>query len=470
MKDPKKRPNFDQILAHPFLSGQKVSRMVGESAEFDVFLSYRVRSDVDRVSLLYDKLTASGLHVWWDKKCLLPGVPWEIGFTDGLLKSRIFLPVFSRGAVHHPTDMNQNFSLLQTDSELDNFLLELQLALEFKARDLIEKIYPVMIGDMDIVNECTSLPLDKASFGNYFKTGCHPKTSDVMVFSVDKATRGHLERLCLGSPLLEDMTAAVIVKDVLKNQGHVVDGVLAKVQEDIYKMKLHLVQQEHQQQLEHHSQQIPIPQPPTQQPLNQIESKSINSSESSKSSLVDVVSAFSERNNISKKSVTSTLSSNLNNYPLGSPHTSLCSPSPLQDSSSISPSFSNKLPPQCPVGRGSAKLPSNLSPIRIRPQQILSPPLPPQQNGANAYDEAHLEEMVSFLHGTGLAKQKSRHYALKLKTHHSLESPKMLLRIHDNSKLLHILHQVMDRNDADLIYQDVCRLRKIGDSHYHFIF
>ena len=41
--DPAKRPNVDQIMAHPFLSRKaRVARLVGEEASFDVFLSYRV--------------------------------------------------------------------------------------------------------------------------------------------------------------------------------------------------------------------------------------------------------------------------------------------------------------------------------------------------------------------------------------------------------------------------------------------
>ena len=96
-----------QVLSHPFLSGKKSSRMIGDSAEFDVFLSYRVNSDTEHAAFLFDILSRQGLKVWWDKKCLLPGVPWEIGFTDGLLKSRIFLPIISRGSLTlllHPLD------------------------------------------------------------------------------------------------------------------------------------------------------------------------------------------------------------------------------------------------------------------------------------------------------------------------------------------------------------------------------
>lgn len=41
-KDPTKRPTMKQVLMHPFLSMKSTARMVGERANFDVFLSYRV--------------------------------------------------------------------------------------------------------------------------------------------------------------------------------------------------------------------------------------------------------------------------------------------------------------------------------------------------------------------------------------------------------------------------------------------
>ena len=43
-----------------------------------IFLSYRVTSDSNHVEILYQKLTEKGLKVWWDKKCLEFGKPWEV--------------------------------------------------------------------------------------------------------------------------------------------------------------------------------------------------------------------------------------------------------------------------------------------------------------------------------------------------------------------------------------------------------
>eukprot|EP01030_Chromulinospumella_sphaerica_P034607 gene34607-biopygen20653 len=93
MKDPAKRPTLARILEHPFVTGRQVSRSVGEIAEFDVF---RVWSDASHVEYLYDKLTAEGLKVWWDKKELKYGENFEEGFCNGLVKSRIFVPFLSK--------------------------------------------------------------------------------------------------------------------------------------------------------------------------------------------------------------------------------------------------------------------------------------------------------------------------------------------------------------------------------------
>ena len=38
-RNPLKRPTLQRVLSYPFLSGAKVSRKVGEKAQFDVFVS-----------------------------------------------------------------------------------------------------------------------------------------------------------------------------------------------------------------------------------------------------------------------------------------------------------------------------------------------------------------------------------------------------------------------------------------------
>ena len=122
------------------------SRLVGEKAEFDLFLSYRVRSDAAVALRLYELFTtqhglkvhhhmstiltrvesyhcyrqtslthlhphhllslriiiintiflSSSYQVWLDSKCLEAGKLWEEGFSDGLVKSQAFVAVASR--------------------------------------------------------------------------------------------------------------------------------------------------------------------------------------------------------------------------------------------------------------------------------------------------------------------------------------------------------------------------------------
>ena len=64
-----------------------------------------------------------GVSVWFDKECLKPGQPWEMGFADGLFASRIFVPVLSRRGL-------ANFASLHAGSRCDNVLLEHEVALE----------------------------------------------------------------------------------------------------------------------------------------------------------------------------------------------------------------------------------------------------------------------------------------------------------------------------------------------------
>eukprot|EP00597_Dinobryon_sp_UTEXLB2267_P002894 CAMPEP_0170058004 /NCGR_PEP_ID=MMETSP0019_2-20121128/787_1 /TAXON_ID=98059 /ORGANISM="Dinobryon sp., Strain UTEXLB2267" /LENGTH=1211 /DNA_ID=CAMNT_0010262831 /DNA_START=1869 /DNA_END=5504 /DNA_ORIENTATION=- len=424
-RDPRKRPNFHQVLAHPFLSGKKASRMIGDTAEFDVFLSYRVNSDLETAAFLYETLTQKGLKVWWDKTCLLPGVPWEVGFTDGLLKSRIFLPIFSRGAINSPTERSQNFNVLGADSECDSLLLEMRLALELQTRDLVEKIYPVFIGDRLL--ECDSpgslssslssvaTVSSEAVYGHYFKDGCHPKiNNDDVVASVEKQLRLHLERLCLGSPLLEEMTIAAVVKAIVKNQGHVVDGMLGpaylKVQQDILKMQtqqlqMHQKEQEQlRQQQEQEMRQKPPPPPPKQMMMQQ------------QQQLNDKVSMSNKLP--TREAFTAAVMSSV-------------------DSSSDSVSLKSGL-----KGSVLSPLPSKYANVKV------------------SIDDARINEMASYLHECGLTRGKSKQYAQKLVLVNNVDSPKTLLKIYDNLRLMNILNNVMDRQDAEAVSREIFKLRK----------
>ena len=205
-KNPEKRPTAQRVLDHPFLSGKTVFRMVGQSPEYDVFLSYRVATESIIAERLYDSLVAKGLKVWWDKKCLDPGVPWEEGFCNGLANCHVFVPLISSAVI-------SQWSRLQPDSPVDNVLLENVLALELKRFSFIDRIFPVLIGGLNKVtgqyDSFPFLPLSDAL---------------VEVSAVTLKMKEHLDRLSLGDPMGKCFLAESIRTEVLKYQGHLVEG------------------------------------------------------------------------------------------------------------------------------------------------------------------------------------------------------------------------------------------------------
>ena len=215
IKDPLQRPSLARVLAHPFLSGKKVARLVGEKPKYDVFLSYRVASDALHVEKLYNLLTAEGFKVYWDKLCLEPGVDWEQGFCEGLVSSRAFVPLLSRDAINHPDKAWQNFSKLTTDSNCDNVFLEHRLAVELHGIGMIEKMFPIFIGDLDATT---------SEYSHYFGSGCHPMLSEVTVKSVEDKLRHHMENQALGTPLEPDRTVKSVVGAITTCQGAFIVG------------------------------------------------------------------------------------------------------------------------------------------------------------------------------------------------------------------------------------------------------
>ena len=214
-REPSKRPLLSRVLAHPFVSGKKVARLTGEEPKYDVFLSYRVASDSHHVEKLYHLLTAQGFKVYWDKLCLEPGVDWEEGFCAGLVNSQAFVPLLSRDAINHPDKDWQNFSKLTADAKCDNVFLEHRLAIELQGLGLIEKVFPVFIGD---VNATTG------EYGNYFGGGCHPSLPAVSVRAVEEKLHHHMESQALGTPLEVDRTVASVVTALTACQGAFIQG------------------------------------------------------------------------------------------------------------------------------------------------------------------------------------------------------------------------------------------------------
>ena len=223
-KEPRKRPSIRHVLVHPFLTGKTISRLVSDEADFDVFLSYRVASDVKHASMVYKMLTGAGLRVWWDKECLKPGEPWDVGFCVGLLKSKVFLPIISQVAIG-------SFEGLKTDSPCDHLLLEFALALELRERGRLDKIFPLFIGPVDPV----TAEYTKYTFSG--KYASHPQSlPELSVLSVETRLIDRIDDLGLGSPFIEAMTVKNIVASLLKYQGTFVEG---RIEESMKKIVSH---------------------------------------------------------------------------------------------------------------------------------------------------------------------------------------------------------------------------------------
>lgn len=216
-KDPSRRLTMSGVLQHPFVTGDRPTRLVSERAKYDVFISYRVEADFEHAQQLYQLFRQSNINVWWDNVSLQPGESWEDSFCKGLATSRIFIPIISRNAINHPTIPRYNFSLLTSKSPCDNVLLEYMLALELKMRGLIEKVYPVFIGDK--YNTSNSYV-----YGNFFNDGCLPLASNCQVESVVGKFIDQLNRLGLGSSIAEILSVSQVLSQIVTIQGALVQG------------------------------------------------------------------------------------------------------------------------------------------------------------------------------------------------------------------------------------------------------
>ena len=129
------------------------------------------------------------------------------------MKSSVFVPILSRDAINSSSVEKQNYTLLSRSSPCDNVLLEHRLALELVERGTLLCVYPVLVGDI-------VMDRDKELYTDYFSSGCHPTcTNKVVVDSVENTLQDHLNRLCFGTPLLENMTVPLILEYIVRNQG-----------------------------------------------------------------------------------------------------------------------------------------------------------------------------------------------------------------------------------------------------------
>jgi hypothetical protein len=176
----------------------------------------------------------------WDKVCLARGVPWEEGFCAGLIDSRVFDCLFSRGAINHPSRAPHNFSQLSAESNCDNVFLEYCLALQLSELGLMEKMYPVMIEDA-VDESITPSP----SYTHYFQSGCNPEAADVCVTAVESKVWEFLDKQVLVASVWENKTVAMILEKILANQGGFVNGEGTKafemIADEIFNMKLEMM-------------------------------------------------------------------------------------------------------------------------------------------------------------------------------------------------------------------------------------
>ena len=133
----------------------------------------------------------------------------------GLVNSKAFVPLLSREAINHPDKDWENFSKLTEDSNCDNVYLEHRLALELQGLGMIEKIFPVFIGDLDKASN---------SYSDFFTSGCCPVLPNVTVKKVEEKLQHHMENQALGTPLEPDRSVVSVVNAIKACQGAFIKG------------------------------------------------------------------------------------------------------------------------------------------------------------------------------------------------------------------------------------------------------
>jgi hypothetical protein len=150
------------------------------------------------------------VDVWWDKKYLPPGQPWEGGFADGLCSSDVFVPVLSKASL-------APFAQLTRASA---FNYEHQLALELHTRGDLRAIYPVLVVELKHLD-------DGDLYSDFFKSGGVPACPDEVVKAVEDKVAEHLERLGKGA-LSTARTVKATLNALTEFQGVKLSGTRAE--------------------------------------------------------------------------------------------------------------------------------------------------------------------------------------------------------------------------------------------------
>jgi hypothetical protein len=194
---------------------------VNVTKAYDVFLSYRVSADQDLVERLYDKLTAKGLHVFWDYQCLESGTDWQSNFLHCLSQSSCFVPVLSKTALGSMVDIKED--------SVDNLFLELSLALELAYHDRIDRVCPVLLGSLVKTRSFSADPSTEGALRNeyldFFAEGGMPKTGNTVPKTVNKKIKKVLAAFDLKpSPGFQRRTVTGTLNMVTSNQGIFIKG------------------------------------------------------------------------------------------------------------------------------------------------------------------------------------------------------------------------------------------------------
>lgn len=110
------------------------------------------------------------------------------------------------------------------------------MALELKELGLIEKVFPVMVGDAEYRHEGDSGNAETSSAGSIpsaefppssyarFDASMGSQIPDVCVLSVENDLYQHLNKQALGTPIYENRSASSVWKELMMHQGVFVQG------------------------------------------------------------------------------------------------------------------------------------------------------------------------------------------------------------------------------------------------------
>jgi hypothetical protein len=113
-----------------------------DAPQFDVFLSYRVKSDKAVANEVYNLLIQNDVRVWWDQRCILAGSQWENEFCAGIANSYHCICIISSGGIESMKD-------LDVGSKCDSLLLEWTLARELVDKGKLRSVIPIILNSIE---------------------------------------------------------------------------------------------------------------------------------------------------------------------------------------------------------------------------------------------------------------------------------------------------------------------------------